>query len=36
MSVVDSKFIKEIATAEETENGLNDMIRLALEASLKL
>lgn len=36
MSVVDSKFIKEIATPEERENGLNDMIRLALEASLKL
>lgn len=36
MSVVDSKFIKKIATPKERENGLNDMIRLALEASLKL
>ena len=36
MSVVDSKYIKEIATPKERENGLNDMIKLALETSLKL
>lgn len=35
MSVVDSKFIKEVATAEERETGLNNMIILALESSLK-
>lgn len=35
MSVVDSKFIKEVATAEERETGLNNMITLALESSLK-
>ena len=32
MSVVDSKFIKEIATSEEREKGLNTMIKLALDA----
>ena len=31
MSVVDSKYIKEVATAEERQNGLNNMIKLALE-----
>lgn len=36
MSVVDSKFIKEVATAEERQSGLNNMIQLALEASLKI
>ena len=36
MSVVDSKYIKEIATPKERENGLNDMIKIALETSLKL
>ena len=36
MSVVDSKYITEIATPEERQTGLNNMIRLALEASLKL
>lgn len=36
MSVVDSKFIKEIATPEERQNGLNNMIRLALESCLEL
>ncbi len=36
MSVVDSKFIEEIATAEERQSGLNNMIQLALEASLKI
>lgn len=36
MSVVDSKFIKEIATPEERQTGLNKMITLALESSLKL
>lgn len=36
MSVVDSKFIKEIATPEERQTGLNKMIILALESSLKL
>ena len=33
MSVVDSKFIDTIATAEEREKGLNDMITLALESA---
>lgn len=36
MSVVDSKYIKEIATPEERESGLNNMIKLALDSSLKL
>ena len=36
MSVVDSKYIKEIATPEERETGLNNMIKLALDASLKI
>ncbi len=33
MSVVDSKFIKEIATTEERQSGLNNMIKLALDSS---
>ena len=33
MSVVDSKYIKEVATPEERESGLNNMIKLALESS---
>ena len=36
MSVVDSKYIKEIATPEERQTGLNNMIKLALEASIKI
>lgn len=36
MSVVDSKYIKEIATAEERETGLNNMIKLALESAKQL
>ncbi len=36
MSVVDSKYIKEVATPEERQTGLNNMIKLALESSLKL
>ena len=36
MSVVDSKYIKDVATAEERETGLNNMITLALDASLKI
>ena len=32
MSVVDSKFIKNVATSEERETGLNTMIKLALES----
>ena len=36
MSVVDSKYIKEIATPEERQTGLNNMIKLALESSLKI
>ncbi len=35
MSVVDSPFIKEIATTSERETGLNTMIKLALEAGIK-
>ena len=36
MSVVDSKYIKDIATPEERETGLNTMIKLALDSSLKM
>ena len=36
MSVVDSKFIKDIATTEERQNGLNNMIKLALESILNI
>ena len=36
MSVVDSKFIDKIATTEERATGLNNMIKLALESSLKI
>lgn len=35
MSVVDSKFIKEVATPEERQNSLKTMIKLALDAALK-
>ena len=33
MSVVDSKYIKEIATTEQRQTGLNKMIKLALDSS---
>ena len=36
ISVVDSKFIDKIATTEEREKGLNNMIKIALESTLKL
>lgn len=36
MSVVDSKFINDIATPEERQTGLNNMIRLALDSSMKM
>ncbi len=36
MSVVDSQYIKEVATPEQRETGLKDMIFLALESSLKI
>ena len=36
MSVVDSKFIKDIATPEERQNGLNTMIQLALDSAIRL
>lgn len=36
MSVVDSKYIKDTATPEERQTGLNNMIKLALESSLKV
>ena len=36
MSVVDSKYIKNIATVEEREKGLNDMIRLSLDTTLRI
>ena len=36
MTVVDSKYIKEIASTEQRETGLNNMIKLALDSSLKL
>jgi len=36
MSVVDSKYIKEVATPEERQTGLNNMIKLALDSSLNI
>ena len=36
MSVVDSKFIDKVATPEERQTGLNNMIKLALEAAAQL
>lgn len=36
MSVVDSKYIDKVATTEERQSGLNNMIRLALDSSLKI
>ena len=36
MSVVDSKFIKNVATAEERQTGLNNMIKLALDSAIKI
>ena len=36
MSVVDSKYIKDIATPEERQTGLNNMIKLALDSSLRI
>lgn len=36
MSVVDSKYISQVATIEERETGFNNMITLALEANLKI
>ena len=36
MSVVDSKFIKDVATPEERQTGLNNMIKVALETSISL
>ena len=36
MSVVDSKYIKEIATPQERQTGLNNMIKITLESVLTL
>ncbi len=36
MTVVDSRFIKDVATAEERQNGLTTMIKLALESCLNI
>lgn len=36
MSVVDSKFIKNIATTEERQSGLNTMIKLALDSAIRI
>ena len=36
MSVVDSKYIKDVATPEERQTGLNNMIKLALDSSLNI
>lgn len=36
MSVVDSKYITEVASPDERQTGLNNMITLALETALKL
>lgn len=35
MSVVDSKYIEDVATPEERQTGLNNMIKLALESALE-
>ena len=34
MSVVDSKYIKHVATADERQTGLNNMIKLALDSAV--
>lgn len=36
MSVVDSKYIKNVATTEERQTGLNNMIKLALDSAIKI
>ena len=36
MSVVDSKYIDKVATTEERQTGLNNMIKLSLESTLKI
>lgn len=36
MSVVDSKYIKNVATSEERQTGLNNMIKLALDTTKKI
>lgn len=36
MSVVDSKYIKDIATTEQRQNGLNNMIKLSLDSAITL
>lgn len=36
MSVVDSKYIEKVATTEERQTGLNNMIKLALESCLNI
>ena len=36
MSVVDSKYIKDVATPEERQTGLTNMIKVALESSISL
>ena len=36
MSVVDSKYIKDIATPQERQTGLNNMIELALKSAISL
>ena len=36
MSIVDSKYIDKVATAEERETGLNNMITLALESAINM
>lgn len=36
MSVVDSKYIKDVATPEQRQTGLNNMIKLALDSSLNI
>ncbi len=34
MSVVDSKFIDKVATTQERQTGLNNMIKLALDSAV--
>ncbi len=36
MSVVDSKFIKNVATTEERQTGLNNMIKVALDSAIRI
>lgn len=36
MSMVDSPYVKELASTEQREKGLNEMIKLALESVIRI